>query len=185
MKQPRHANNFSFRDKNRWSYQARFLKTGLIFFLIILAFVSIIGFRKTKNIILSFSGRILSFSTSVINAAGISFDSATMSKEELFNERYALKNQVANLEAQLATLSALKDENEKLQEMLGRKSEKLELVLGNIIAKPNQSPYDTIVIDAGSNNGIINGARVLARGDIAIGTIVEVSTNISKIKLPQ
>lgn len=183
MKFPRRDNIHSFRDKNRRNYQARFLKIGLVVLVLFGLGIASIGLGKTKDGLLSFSGILFKARAQAIDTLSQVTSSVFESKKSIIAERDILKNQVADLEAQIASLTALKDENEKLQEMLGRKSEKIELVLGRIVAKPNQSPYDTLVIDAGSDDGIIDGARVLARGDIAIGTVVETAPHISKIKL--
>jgi cell shape-determining protein MreC len=36
-----------------------------------------------------------------------------------------------------------------------------DFVLGNILTKPNNSPYDTIIIDVGDKEGLKEGDQVL------------------------
>lgn len=77
----------------------------------------------------------------------------------------------------------LKSENEQLKELLGRISPKYNFTLANILAKPNSSPYDTIIIDVGSNLDITEGLQVFADGNMPIGEIGKVYENSSLVML--
>ena len=57
------------------------------------------------------------------------------------------------------------------------------MVLAAILAKPNQSIYDTLIIDAGTKQGIKAGEVVFALGNLPIGRIGEVYQNSSKVIL--
>ncbi len=183
MKQRHRASDISFREKNRRGYQSRaFLLLGGVLLVLVIIIFSI-GFTKTKNALFSFSGSLFKVRAAAID--GITTESAVMfeSKKSIVSERDALRQKVADLEAQVLSLSALKDENQKLQEMLSRNTTAKEQILGRVIVKPNQSIYDTLIVDAGSQLGVIVGARVFARGDIVMGTVIETSTTTAKIKL--
>ncbi len=87
--------------------------------------------------------------------------------------------------AQTATLAdreALYQENLALKTLLGRKPQ-VERILGAVLIRPPATPYDTLVIDAGSAEGIALGDVVSAGGGATIGTISEVYTHAARVRL--
>ena len=103
-------------------------------------------------------------------------------KQSLDEELNYLKERNIELENEIILLESARKENEELKIMLSR-PEKKSYILGSIISRPPQSPYDTIVVDAGSDNGVKQGMRAVAYGSVLIGRAVEVFSNTSKIKL--
>lgn len=87
------------------------------------------------------------------------------------------------LEAQtaLVSLEEYKKENAELRKILG-KPDAARNVPAFIVAKPNQSLYDTLIVDVGEHAGVKAG-DVLAVGDFALGTIREVYPAHSKAVL--
>ena len=83
----------------------------------------------------------------------------------------------------MANYGSLLAENTNLKEILGRKDLKKNMILSAILSKPNQSPYDTLIIDAGESQGIKMGNTVFAGGNIPIGRIAETYANSSKVIL--
>jgi len=71
----------------------------------------------------------------------------------------------------------------KIKEILGRKGEKTNMILASFLSKPNQSLYDTFIIDVGAKDGILVGQRVFALGNVPIGRVVEVNPNTAKVIL--
>ena len=110
---------------------------------------------------------------------GINFHS----KKTLINENQDLRNIIAQNEANKATYNSLVSENNQMKDVLGRKAINMNFVLAGILAKPNRSLYDTLVIDAGSNQGIKIGETVFAFGNIPIGKISEVYANSANVIL--
>jgi cell shape-determining protein MreC len=108
--------------------------------------------------------------------------STLRSKKSLLLENESLKNQILQSEADRANYAVVVDENFKLKETLGRIGEK-EMILSAILSKPNQSLYDTLIIDAETNQNISVGQKVFALGNIPIGRIAEVYANSSKVIL--
>ncbi len=94
-----------------------------------------------------------------------------------------LEAQIAESVADRANYASVLDENNKMKEILGRKDEKMNLILAGILSKPNQSIYDTLVIDAGMNQGLKIGDRVFALGNVPIGRVAEVYANSSNVIL--
>ncbi len=104
-------------------------------------------------------------------------------KSSLVTENENLKSQILESQADRANYSSIVDENNKLKEILGRKNEKIEIILAAILSKPNQSVYGTLLIDAGTNLGIKIGNVVFALGNVPIGRIAEVFDDSSKVIL--
>ncbi|MFA5095347.1 MAG: rod shape-determining protein MreC [Candidatus Paceibacterota bacterium] len=111
------------------------------------------------------------------------------SKKSLLLENESLKSKLNEQEARMTNYNSVLDENFKIKEILGRlpaqagKNEKTNMVLANILSKPNKSPYDTLVIDVGTEDGILSGQKVFALGNIPIGRVAEINTSSSKVIL--
>ena len=105
------------------------------------------------------------------------------SKNSLSLENEDLKTRLLAQEAQIANYNSLADENTKLKEILARKPEKADFLLSAVLSKPDKSPYDTLIIDAGSNLGVKLGAKVFALGNIPIGYVAGVYQNTSRVIL--
>ena len=57
------------------------------------------------------------------------------------------------------------------------------MILSAILSKPNQSPYDTLLIDAGKAEGIKEGNTVFALGNVPIGRVDIVYPDSAKVIL--
>ena len=117
-------------------------------------------------------------STALSNASAYFY-----SKSSLSLENEDLKSKLNDQEAISSNYNSILDENLKMKEILGRKNEKANMILSSILSKPNQSLYDTLVIDVGIKDGITIGQRVFVLGNVPIGRIAEVSANTSKVIL--
>src|SRR3989344_6046497 len=107
-----------------------------------------------------------------------------------FSNRTALTRDIEDLtrelgreKARTANYDSILAENISLKEILGRKSETRNIVLAAILSKPNQSPYDTLTIDAGTGQGLEKGDMVFAYSDVPIGRIAESYPDSSKVIL--
>lgn len=103
-------------------------------------------------------------------------------KDSLAKENDTLHADVSRMEAQVLDRNLLSEKVTKLEESLGRVRSDDRVVAG-VLAGPGRSPYDTLVIDAGLEQGINVGNMVVYAGSGAIGEIVEVSQSSSKVKL--
>jgi rod shape-determining protein MreC len=78
----------------------------------------------------------------------------------------------------------LRSENAELKELLGRRtSEDDSKVLSVVIMRPPKTPYDSLMIDTGEDQGIVLGDRVYAENDYLIGYVDEVRDKTSIVKL--
>ena len=114
--------------------------------------------------------------------ANLSSSISFSSKQELQKDNLRLVESLRQSEALVLDQQKLLDENTKLKETLGRFENK-KLLLGAILAKPNRSPYDTVLIDIGLREGLKEGSLALAYGEIPIGRVVEVRSKTSLIRL--
>ena len=105
------------------------------------------------------------------------------SKNSLYQENQNLHAELTANETQMINYNSIVAENVSLKDILSRKTDKVNFILGAILSKPNQSPYDTLIIDAGINDGVRTGNMVFASGDVPIGKVDAVYMNSSKIIL--
>lgn len=105
------------------------------------------------------------------------------SKKSLYYQNENLKREIVSRDAKMANYNALALENESLKNILLRVPAERKLVLSVVLAKPNQSPYDTLLIDLGGQAGVAAGARVFAAGDIPIGRVQSVSSDMATVIL--
>ncbi|MCK9344562.1 MAG: rod shape-determining protein MreC [Candidatus Pacebacteria bacterium] len=111
-----------------------------------------------------------------------SFATNFRDKERLIRENAMLSAELARVEAQVLDRNLLAEKVTKLEESLGRVRGD-DRVVAEVVVDHGQSPYDTVVVDAGAEEGIILGNVVVYAGSGVIGEIIEVSSNSSKIKL--
>jgi len=111
-----------------------------------------------------------------------SLTSFSFSKQDFQKENLRLEESLKRSEALILNQQKILDENTKLKETLGRFENK-KLLLGEVLAKPNRSPYDTILIDLGLRDGVEKAAMVLSYGEIPIGRVEEVREKTSLIRL--
>ena len=78
----------------------------------------------------------------------------------------------------------LKEQTEvnKLLELLGRKQDSNTVAVA-VLTHPPQTPYDTIIIDAGSSESVTLGSEVSLPEGPLLGIVSEVFRNRAKVKL--
>jgi cell shape-determining protein MreC len=104
------------------------------------------------------------------------------SKQKFVRTIEELKTTLAEQSARMEEFSLLETENARLKELLGRYPDSPG-ILANIVASPRQSPYATLVLDAGSQEGISVGMSVSAFDATEIGTIDSVTEHASIVLL--
>jgi len=108
---------------------------------------------------------------------------AVSSKKELWKQNELLRAEVERLTLRASVEGNVRDENEKLKDMLGRKPVEAKFVLAAILAKPNVTPYDTLIIDRGSADGIALDMRVFVGGDVLVGEVESVEEHTARVIL--
>lgn len=105
------------------------------------------------------------------------------SKDFLYRENEDLKLKLDQDRENRSNYDSVVAENAELKDILGRKKEDKNMILSVVLSKPNQSLYDTLLIDTGSDHGVKVDDKVFASGNIPIGTIREVYPSSSKVVL--
>ncbi len=107
----------------------------------------------------------------------------TRTRESLFKENQKILKENSSLKISMINYQLLKNQNDKLKELLGRISNARTSVLSNILMKPDNSPYDTMIIGVGENKGIKENSKVYVGGNIPVGVINKVYLKTSLVKL--
>jgi len=105
------------------------------------------------------------------------------SKNVLNKENLSLEEKLQEAEYLLLELELVKDENSKLRESLQMRSFSENSVLAYVLSKPNQTLYDTLVLDAGIGEGVRIGDMVRSGDSLVMGEVVSLEEGTSKAKL--
>lgn len=118
------------------------------------------------------------------NAEGAwtSFLTSFKDKDALVNENETLKETISIMETKVLDRNLLAEKVTKLEEALGR-ARSDDRVVANVLVGVGRSPYDTLVIDAGEEEGVNTGNMVVYSGSGVIGEVVETTPYSAKIKL--
>jgi cell shape-determining protein MreC len=114
--------------------------------------------------------------TTAVNDSSAIFDNKT----KLAAENSALAQQVQTLTNENQVLTA---RSQDLTKLLGGLSSTGGEVLAGVLARPPESPYDTLMIAAGTDDKIVVNAFVYSAGGTPIGTIEHVTNATSQVSL--
>jgi cell shape-determining protein MreC len=109
-------------------------------------------------------------------------ESAFHSRRSLMSKVAELETTINSYEARLSELSVLQSENDALKGELGRGPD-VRGTIAHVLTFPNRSFYDTMAIDAGSEDGIVLDQTAYAFGEIALGTISQVRPHSATVLL--
>lgn len=98
------------------------------------------------------------------------------------NGEVELRAELASTTAALADRNVLLKENTELKARL-RRTDPRTVVLAGILQRPPGIPYDTFIVDVGSDAGVVAGDRVSAGGSTVIGEITDVYAHTSRVVL--
>jgi rod shape-determining protein MreC len=169
------------RDKKRINRKKIITRNVVIIGLFL--FISLSGALGFLGKLFNFIGRPIwkAQNTVVEGVSGMGYLIRT--KSSVFKENESIKKENADLKLSMIDYDTLKKENDSLKELLGRLPQKENFTLANILAKPNRSPYDTIIIDIGKDLDVLEGEKVFANSNIPIGEIGKVYANNSLVIL--
>lgn len=102
-------------------------------------------------------------------------------KSSLIKENESLRAYIISNEEKTERFEALNHEYQELLALHGRSTTTTNSVVAHVISKPPQSPYDVLVVDVGSANGIVDDSLVFSIGGALVGQVEEVSSNTSKV----
>lgn len=113
-----------------------------------------------------YAGDIASNSMASVAAPFEDVDKLRAERDLLVQENAALHAQVAVLTAQVQDTATLPSG-----------------IAAGVLARPPVSPYDTLVVGAGQQQGITQGAIAYAPGGVPVGVVQEVSAQTTRIQL--
>jgi rod shape-determining protein MreC len=152
---------------------------GVVFLLILFLILGRIGFPSLGG----------GASKPVVSTGGL-FKNLGNGFSVFFSSRKAYENKISELEQKLATLEAesfllsvVKAENTELKNLLGKEETSASTILAKVLVKQNTNTYGTMILDQGSTNGVLVGAKVYALGAVALGEVVEVYKKTSLVRL--
>lgn len=93
------------------------------------------------------------------------------SNEKLVNENVALASENQVLQEKIAGLSVLSG------------GQIIPGIPAGVVARPPESPYDTLVLAAGEKEGVTLGMEAFATGGVPIGTVTSVLADFSRVTL--
>ncbi len=99
----------------------------------------------------------------------------------LIDELNAFKYTQSAQSGDALTLQLVTAENQTLRSLLGAQGERR--IGAGVIGRPNKLPYDVLVLDKGSVDGIFEGAPVFIGGDAVIGVVGKVFNQTSVVTL--
>ncbi len=94
-----------------------------------------------------------------------------------------LRAQLAQMQARLADRDLLYKEVLELRERLGRADAPQARLLAGVLLRPPWTPYDTLLVDAGEDLGVVQGAFVSAGGQGLVGRVSEVYATAARVEL--
>jgi len=170
-----------FRDKNQIAKKRRVIKN--LIFLSIFLLLAVFGVYAFTSPLFHFIGRPIWKAKNVVanNVENIGY--VVRTKASVYKENENLLKENVDLKTSMIDYQVLKNENISLKESLGRVPQGRDMVLSNILTKPNHSPYDTIIVDVGHNVGINTGNKVYSNVTIPIGEVSAVYENTSLVTL--
>ncbi len=172
---------YQFRDKKQIKKKKALIRTITI--CVVFIVLATLGVLTWSGKIFTSIGNPLWKTENNIKSSINSVGYLVRTKASVYKENENLKNENANLALSMVDYKILKTENDQLKELLGRLEQKGKFVISSILTRPNKSPYDTIIIDVGLNNGIAEGMRVYAGVDVPIGKVDKVYENTSLVML--
>jgi cell shape-determining protein MreC len=170
-----------FRDKKQIVKRKKIIKN--LIFLAAFLLLSALGIFSYFSGALHFIGKpIWKVENSISNGLD-SIGYVVHTKSSIYNENENLLKENGDLKISMTDYNILKNENIKLKELLGRVPASKDLVLSNILTKPSYSPYDSIIVDIGSDSGILVGDKVYSDTLVPIGKIKVVYKDTSLVTL--
>lgn len=103
-------------------------------------------------------------------------------KNTLLRENEALREKARADEFLLAASRASESQYESLLQVFGRTSTTTSVAAG-VLVHPPETPYDVLVVDAGSTNGVKKEDLVFLPEGAVVGRVIEVFGRSSRVKL--
>jgi cell shape-determining protein MreC len=103
-------------------------------------------------------------------------------KKSLQDENKMLHEKIMQMEVK-TTLSEIIEKENKMLKSAFLAEERKNFLMASVISRPPETPYDMLIIDAGSSLGAKEGMQVSAFGNVLLGYVADVFNDASKIKM--
>lgn len=123
----------------------------------------------------------INISKTWVSESGNSLPQYLRNRSELIDEISDLRLQIAETSGDRSTVKTLAKENQELRSLLGDDGE--ERILAGVIGRPGVLPYDSLMIDQGTADGVVNGAPVYIGDNTVIGIIKNATVHTSLVEL--
>lgn len=170
-----------FRDKKQINRKKKVIISAIIvgsFLLLVFSGILPIFGKLFNNL-----GRPILRAKVAVKDSANNIDYNLKSKSFLINKIETLLKENLNMKISMINYKLLKNQNTSLKNILNRVSPDKDLVVVGILSKPSDSPYDTLIIDAGKNNTLRVGDKVYIDSTIPIGTVNKVYSHSSLVEL--
>lgn len=104
------------------------------------------------------------------------------SRNAVVTENDALKSELDLYREQMLDYETLKSEHAKLLAEYGREGTQNKII-ATVLVRPPQTPFDTLILDVGSNEGVALEDVVYSVGGVILGTVTDVSAHNSNVTL--
>ncbi len=150
--------------------------------ILLVIFILLIGFFQfTRGLVLQAISPMWRSENAIVSTFR-SFVNNLKSKNALVEENLNLKQQLSSLQLELTSLELSESREKAFNDLLGRTHRPGEVV-ASILTHPPQSPYDLLIIDAGTNEGVVVGSTVALIDGPLIGTVSDTFSSNAKVKL--
>jgi len=160
------------------SKQKKYSTTRIVLQSIVVLTCSLIILFALKSVIVSIYEKVIPIRTVVDTSVGYI--------EKIFVTKYAMEQKIRSLDYENKVLQAKLSELEtyqKLSEEFGT-SPPAQSVVARVISRPPFVAYDTLLLNKGSAEGIVLGARVFENvAHMPIGTITTIERHFSHVTL--
>lgn len=104
-----------------------------------------------------------------------------------FSDKHKLSATLDTLQNENAAMQAenvaLKARVSDLTRLLGTRTESVPGVLAGVLARPPVSPYDVLVVDRGTEDGVQSGVLVYGAGGVPLGSVAAATGRSSRVLL--
>lgn len=111
------------------------------------------------------------------------FFAGFISKAVLEAENKRLRDTLATTSAMLLDRDLLYEENKELRARLRGTPVERDAFFAQVILHPPGTPYDTLILDVGKQDGVVQGNLVSPGGSVVIGTVDQVYHSTSRVLL--
>ncbi len=171
--------NYPLKSKPRRESRGKLIVAGVLFcVLAVCAYVFPNGLRTAMYTI----SRPVWLVRDTIASSASSIKNFFVFKNTLIIRTASLEEELSTLKLKQADYEIVVKENEELKNQLGRTKDATR-VIARVLSKPPQSPYDTLIIDIGSKEGVTKGDKVFLAGNVILGFVTDITPHSSVVSL--